>query len=183
MQQQYNGSNRLNQEYSMHNGTYPQGYNQPYNSGYDQGYNQDPYYQQKQHGRSPPVFQNQQQIPGYQYSQGYGRGETYHSSRGGYSRGGGLGSRGRLTRKRKPFVGGSLESQREWESQTACCFFLQGQCRFGERCRFVHDMTRTDLLCQFGDKCQKGHNYCQGGDQGENPAPQCSQATEQEQSN
>lgn len=183
MQQPYNGR-RGNQEYPMNTENYPQGYNQPYTSGYGDEYNQHQYYHQGPHGRSPPAFHSQQQMSAYQgYNQGYGRGGSYHSPRGGYSRGISLANRGRLIRKKKPFVGGSLESQREWESQTACCFFLQGQCRFGERCRFVHDMNRTDLQCQFGEKCQKGHGYSHGSDQGENATPQYSQGNIQKQSN
>eukprot|EP00796_Vickermania_ingenoplastis_P003590 gene3590-2531_t len=165
-QHPYNGQgHNINhdQDYNtMYNGNnYSQGYNPaPYNSGYDQGsYNQQGQYYPQPYGGSPP-YQNQHPMSGYNNHYNHGpapsRGGMY-PPRGGYSRGGGLGSRGRLSRKRKPFVGGTLESQREWESQTACCFFLQGVCRYGDRCRFLHD-NRPDLKCQFGDKCQKGHN-------------------------
>ncbi len=78
---------------------------------------------------------------------------------GGY--GGGMGGRGggafgMRARRKKPFVGGSLETQRQWEQQTVCCFFLQGQCRFSDGCRFVHE-NDASRGCQFGTQCRVGH--------------------------
>lgn len=74
---------------------------------------------------------------------------------------GGFGGRGGAMfgmrpRRKKPFVGGSLETQRQWEQQTLCCFFAQGLCKFGEVCRFSHsdDGSRA---CQFGSQCRVGH--------------------------
>ena len=78
--------------------------------------------------------------------------QQFSGSRGGnvlYGRGG---NRGR----KKPFVGGTLESQRLWEQSTLCCFFLQGQCKFSEGCRFSHD-DDGKRSCQFGAQCRVGH--------------------------
>lgn len=78
----------------------------------------------------------------------------------GYGRGmgGPMGFRGGMhpPRRRKQFVGGTLESQREWEQQNLCCFYLQGLCKFGERCRYSHDDDGTKG-CQFGLSCRVGH--------------------------
>lgn len=84
------------------------------------------------------------------------------NSNSGRGNGGGWGNhrRGRwgAYRKQKSFVGGTLESQREWEKKTACCFFLENSCRFGTLCRFAHCEDRVPGMdCQFGEKCQKGH--------------------------
>ncbi len=73
---------------------------------------------------------------------------------GGYGRGGA--AFGMRARRKKPFVGGSLETQRQWEQQTVCCFFLQGQCRFSDGCRFVHE-NDASRGCQFGAQCRVGH--------------------------
>ena len=59
-------------------------------------------------------------------------------------------------RRRKQFVGGTLESQREWEQQNLCCFFLEGACKFGDRCRYSHEDDGTKG-CQFGLSCRVGH--------------------------
>jgi hypothetical protein len=53
-------------------------------------------------------------------------------------------------------VGGTLESQREWEQQNLCCFFLEGACKFGDRCRYSHD-DDGNKGCQFGLSCRVGH--------------------------
>lgn len=73
---------------------------------------------------------------------------------GGMPQGRGMGPGGE--RGRKPFVGGTLESQRAWERENTCCFFLQGMCRFGDACRFSHDRSK-DNGCQFGLSCKVGH--------------------------
>uniref|UniRef100_A0A0A9ZIQ1 Zinc finger CCCH domain-containing protein 4 n=1 Tax=Lygus hesperus TaxID=30085 RepID=A0A0A9ZIQ1_LYGHE len=85
---------------------------------------------------------------------GYGGDGGYNSNNGngGYRYNNGRGGFGFRGRRRRPFVGGTLESQREFERQTACCFFLQGKCKFGDLCRFVHK-NDTDMPCQFGDNC------------------------------
>ncbi len=84
---------------------------------------------------------------------------------GGYGgRGAGPGAFGMRARRKKPFVGGSLETQRLWEQQTVCCFFLQGQCRFSDGCRFLHESDAT-RGCQFGTQCRVGHG-------GTDPQPQ-----------
>ncbi|RNF22218.1 uncharacterized protein Tco025E_03150 [Trypanosoma conorhini] len=83
---------------------------------------------------------------------GYGRGD--------YSMGmavdRGRGAYGIRPRQKKPFVGGSLETQREWERQTLCCFFLQGNCKFADTCRFLHE-DDSKRPCQFGAQCRVGH--------------------------
>ena len=84
-------------------------------------------------GYFPPGFQQQQPQP-------FG------------GRGGQGGFRGR---KKKPFHGGTLETQRQWEREHMCCFFLQGQCKFSEGCRFCHEDDGKP--CQFGDQCKVGH--------------------------
>lgn len=107
---------------------------------------------------------------------GAGRGAAYPQGTPGYGRGGygqqyaqmpmafpggGFGRGGMMfgmrPRRKKPFVGGSLETQRQWEQQTLCCFFVQGLCKFGEGCRFSHtdDGQRP---CQFGSQCRVGHS-------------------------
>eukprot|EP00455_Lapot_gusevi_P054246 TRINITY_DN8651_c0_g1_i1.p2 TRINITY_DN8651_c0_g1~~TRINITY_DN8651_c0_g1_i1.p2 ORF type:complete len:166 (+),score=38.51 TRINITY_DN8651_c0_g1_i1:117-614(+) len=73
----------------------------------------------------------------------------------GYGRGGA--AFGMRARRKKPFVGGSLETQREWERNTLCCFHLQGHCKFQEGCRFAHE-DDGERKCQFGDQCRVGHN-------------------------
>ncbi|AIO00600.1 hypothetical protein LPMP_310080 [Leishmania panamensis] len=95
-------------------------------------------------------------MPGYRG--GRDRGYWYYPSagRGGYNnmRGGFRGGRGGFPlRRKKPFVGGTLETQREWERQTACCFNLQGSCKFGDGCRFLHTAVEG-RPCQFGVKCR-----------------------------
>jgi hypothetical protein len=81
-----------------------------------------------------------------------------------YGRGGaGFGMR---ARRKKPFVGGTLETQRQWEQQTVCCFFLQGQCRFADVCRFLHENDPTKG-CQFGSACRVGHGGVHAQTQGQ----------------
>ena len=105
--------------------------------------------------------------PGQMAPAGYGAG--YGSGFGGAGAGGfggaaygGYGYRGgfrggmHAPRRRKQFVGGSLESQREWEQQNLCCFYLQGLCKFADRCRYSHDDDGTKG-CQFGLSCRVGH--------------------------
>ncbi|KPA74013.1 putative mitochondrial zinc finger protein family member, putative (ZC3H34) [Leptomonas pyrrhocoris] len=127
-----------------------------------QGYNQPPanYYQQPQgYPMGNPMYNAPQgyppMMPGYRG--GRGRGWYYpNGGRGGFSnmRGGFRGGRGGYPiRRKKPFVGGTLETQREWEQQTACCFYLQGNCKFGDACRFLHE-DGEGHPCQFGDKCR-----------------------------
>lgn len=139
-----------NQAYGR--GGYPQGYAAPqpqFNQQYA-AYQQGPYYQQYpgnfMYQSSPQNFQ------GYDMD-GNGRGGFQGGMRGG--RGGGRGgAMGAPLRRKKPFVGGSLETQREWERKTACCFFQQGNCKFGENCRFLHDEIKEGLSCQFGENCR-----------------------------
>ena len=57
---------------------------------------------------------------------------------------------------RRPFVGGSLDSQKQWERANLCCFHLAGQCKFTDRCRFSHDDDGV-RPCQFGQGCRMGH--------------------------
>ncbi|AYU81186.1 hypothetical protein LdCL_310005700 [Leishmania donovani] len=128
-----------------------------------QAYNQPPvnYYQPPQvYPMGNPMYNVPQgyppAMPGYRG--GRGRGGWYYPSAGsgGYNnmRGGFRGGRGGLPlRRKKPFVGGTLETQREWERQTACCFNLQGSCKFGDGCRFLHDDVKG-RACQFGAKCR-----------------------------
>jgi hypothetical protein len=75
---------------------------------------------------------------------------------GGMMMGGGFRGGMHAPRRRKQFVGGTLESQREWEQQNLCCFHLQGQCKFGDRCRYSHNDDGTKG-CQFGLSCRVGH--------------------------
>mmetsp|Transcript_55759 Transcript_55759/g.64028 ORF Transcript_55759/g.64028 Transcript_55759/m.64028 type:complete len:189 (-) Transcript_55759:275-841(-) len=123
------------------------------------------------------------------FNRGRGRGAGFgqgpYGGRGGYMMGGApgpygagfqnFGGRGGAMfgmrpRRKKPFVGGSLETQRQWEQQTLCCFFAQGLCKFGESCRFSHsdDGTRA---CQFGPQCRVGHGSRGSGDAASAPAP------------
>ncbi|KAG5497483.1 hypothetical protein JKF63_03746 [Porcisia hertigi] len=141
------------------------GYNmsQPMNGMPQQGYSQSPvnYYQHPQgYPMGNPMYNVMQgyppAMPGYRG--GRGRGDWYYPSagRGGYNnmRGGFRGGRGSFPmRRKKPFVGGTLETQREWERQTACCFNLQGSCKFGDGCRFLHEEVEG-RACQFGDRCR-----------------------------
>lgn len=60
------------------------------------------------------------------------------------------------TRKR-PFHGGSLETQKEWERSKLCCFHLQGRCQYGSACRFSHEDDGAQE-CQFEGHCKYGHN-------------------------
>lgn len=101
---------------------------------------------------------------------GYGYGGSYLQA--GYAGGqmGAYGGRGGMmqpfgfrARRKKPFVGGSLETQRQWEQQTVCCFHLQGQCRFTGGCRFVH-VDDGVSQCQFGGLCRVGHGAREGND-------------------
>lgn len=70
--------------------------------------------------------------------------------------------------RKRPFVGGSLESQRQWEQTTLCCFYLQNQCKFAEGCRFLHQDDPTKP-CQFGVGCRAGHGSRAPAQQ--NPSP------------
>ncbi|KAG5471237.1 hypothetical protein LSCM1_01310 [Leishmania martiniquensis] len=127
------------------------------------GYNQPPvnYYHQPQgYPMGNPMYNVPQGYPPVMpgYRSGRGRSGWYYPSagRGGYNsmRGGFRGGRGGFpVRRKKPFVGGTLESQREWERQTACCFNLQGSCKFGDGCRFLHNNVEG-RACQFGAKCR-----------------------------
>ena len=85
---------------------------------------------------------------------GGGFGAGAYGNYGGY-RGGFRGGM-HAPKRRKQFVGGTLETQREWEQQNLCCFHLQGQCKFAERCRYSHDDDGTKG-CQFGLSCRVGH--------------------------
>ncbi|KPI90360.1 hypothetical protein ABL78_0587 [Leptomonas seymouri] len=136
--------------------------NRPVGDMQQQGYNHPPahYYQPPQgYPMGNPMYNAPQgyppMMPGYRG--GRGRGWYYpNGGRGGYSnmRGGFRGGRGGYPIKRKkPFVGGTLETQREWERQTACCFYRQGSCKFGDACRFLHE-DGEGHPCQFGDKCR-----------------------------
>lgn len=111
-------------------------------------------------GRGIGGFQGAPGAPGGFGRGGYGGG--YQQGMGmnmymqqGYGRGGA--AFGMRARRKKPFVGGSLETQREWERSTLCCFNLQGHCKFQEGCRFSHEDDGS-RKCQFGDQCRVGHN-------------------------
>jgi len=96
------------------------------------------------------------QVASYGRGGGYAQyGQAPMAFQGGFGRGGMM--FGMRPRRKKPFVGGSLETQRSWEQQTLCCFFVQGLCKFGEGCRFSHadDGNRP---CQFGSQCRVGHS-------------------------
>nr|CCC94276.1 conserved hypothetical protein [Trypanosoma congolense IL3000] len=84
---------------------------------------------------------------------GYGRGAYFTGSVGDRGRG----CFGIRARRKKPFVGGSLETQRQWERQTVCCFFLQKNCKFVDACRFLHEDDGIKP-CQFGAQCRVGHS-------------------------
>lgn len=140
-------------------------------------------------GMAPTTFYGQYPQQGYQqqvYQQApagfgrgrgagnFGRGGFGYGGRGGYSAApagyeagfGGFGRGGMMMRgrRKRPFVGGSLETQRQWEQSTLCCFSVQGQCKFGDHCRFSHtdDGVRQ---CQFGAQCRVGHNTRAGVEQ------------------
>lgn len=138
-------------------GGYPpqqQQYAPMYNGGggYYQPYNNAPFVQPAYTGYNG---QAPQQIPSYGRG---GRGMPYSRVMpfaGAMGRGG-RGAFGMRARRKKPFVGGSLETQRQWERQTVCCFFLQGDCKFSEGCRFLHESSET-RPCQFGVLCRVGH--------------------------
>ncbi|CBH16387.1 zinc finger protein family member, putative [Trypanosoma equiperdum] len=83
---------------------------------------------------------------------GYGRGAYVGGTTGDRGRGG----FGLRARKKKPFVGGSLETQRRWEKETTCCFFLQKNCKFYDACRFLHEDDGR-RPCQYGEHCRVGH--------------------------
>ena len=137
-----------------------------------QGHFQNPavYPPQPQYSNHPAAYGGAAQYPirGAVPLQARGRGGFMPApSRGGYpafqgtyggnpygSYAGAMGFRGR---RKKPFVGGSLETQRQWEQANLCCFFLQGQCKFGAKCRFSHDDDGV-RPCQFGSQCRVGHN-------------------------
>ncbi|GET90996.1 hypothetical protein, conserved [Leishmania tarentolae] len=151
---QYNSASYNDGGYSMSrpmDGIPPHAYNQPPVT----------YYQPPQvYPMGNPMYNVPQgyppAMPGYRG--GRGRGGWYYPNvgSGGYNnmRGGLRGGRGGFPlRRKKPFVGGTLETQREWERQTACCFHLQGSCKFGDGCRFLHEDVEG-RACQFGTKCR-----------------------------
>ncbi|EAN94387.1 hypothetical protein TcYC6_0117190 [Trypanosoma cruzi] len=123
------------------------------------------YYSQYPQGTyNPTLFQNFQGTISGQVNRGrsvyaggrggggYGRGAYTMAMGGDYGRG----AFGVRSHRKKPFVGGSLETQREWERQTVCCFFLQGNCKFVGSCRFLHE-DDSKRPCQFGAQCRVGH--------------------------
>lgn len=128
---------------SMGYGPYP---GPAYPQGYDYPQHPSPMY-----GGGPQSYPNSRVYP---FPQGRGVDFYPRGGRGGGFRGdqGFRGGRGG-PRKKKSFVGGSLATQKEWEQQTACCFFLQGKCKFGENCRFLHEDS-GERPCQFGDRCR-----------------------------
>eukprot|EP00331_Platyophrya_macrostoma_P006001 CAMPEP_0176425314 /NCGR_PEP_ID=MMETSP0127-20121128/11323_1 /TAXON_ID=938130 /ORGANISM="Platyophrya macrostoma, Strain WH" /LENGTH=172 /DNA_ID=CAMNT_0017806467 /DNA_START=39 /DNA_END=557 /DNA_ORIENTATION=+ len=67
-------------------------------------------------------------------------------------------------RRKRAFVGGSLETQRQWEQSTLCCFSVQGGCKFGTHCRFSHE-DDGKRPCQFGAHCRVGHGSRATGEQ------------------
>lgn len=153
--QQYNRPAYNNGGYNM---------NRPAEDMQQQGYNQPPanYYQQPQgYPMGNPMYNAPQAYPPMMpgYRGGRGRGWYYpNGGRGGgfnnNMRGGFRGGRGGYPiRRRKPFVGGTLETQREYERETACCFYRQGNCKFGDACRFLHE-DGEGHPCQFGEKCR-----------------------------
>ncbi|ORC92768.1 uncharacterized protein TM35_000035210 [Trypanosoma theileri] len=129
-------------------------------------YSQGGYYPQYSQGTyNPALFQGfQGPVPG-QVNRGRalysgGRGVAACYGRGAYNTGA-AGDRGRggfgfRARRKKPFVGGSLETQRQWERQTICCFYLQGSCKFVDACRFLHE-DDGKRPCQYGAQCRVGH--------------------------
>lgn len=168
-QQQYSQG-----QYNRHG--YNVGYNMPHNGAiyppqqgpthYGQGYPSPNYSPQAYHYPQYPADPSgmmyngvPQGFVGSPYQQGRARGYFYPppGGRGGFNAGfrvGFRGGRGSFRgRKKKPFVGGSLETQRAWERETLCCFFMQDSCKFGDVCRFVHEVS-NDRQCQFGEKCR-----------------------------
>eukprot|EP01084_Bolivina_argentea_P207963 354714_1 len=61
---------------------------------------------------------------------GFGGGGSFGNAggfgAGGFGGRGGGGLFGRGMRRKKPFVGGTLETQRQWEQSNLCCFSIQG---------------------------------------------------------
>jgi hypothetical protein len=55
----------------------------------------------------------------------------------------------------RPFGRGRMVSARQ---QRVCCYFLQGVCRLGERCRYSH--VDHGGVCGYGIKCWHGHSNC-----------------------
>eukprot|EP00759_Apiculatamorpha_spiralis_P023951 PhF_6_TR27495/c1_g1_i1/m.40382 len=82
---------------------------------------------------------------------------------------GGVGAGGPMQgRTQRP---GRPRPSREVQAKTLCCFFVQGQCRFGEKCRYLHNDQGQE--CQFGKSCRIGHHLRNGrpGPPQNQPAP------------
>ena len=71
--------------------------------------------------------------------------------------------------KKRPFHGGSLDTQKEWERSRLCCFHIQGRCQYGDACRFSHDDDGI-RPCQFEGNCKQGHSNRGGEANGGAPA-------------
>lgn len=161
---QYNRQHYDSGAYHMNQNAAPPHMNQYYNPPTQQNYYD--YSQQYQPMGAPPhhtpqgyasapqqMYRGAARGRGGNFAMGESRG---YRGRGAY-RGAFRGARGRgqpFMRHRRQFVGGSLETQREWEGKTACCFFRDGNCMFGATCRFLHE-DGEGRPCQFGVKCRK----------------------------
>lgn len=144
--------------------SYPQ---TAFNTQYPPATYQQPNYYPQYHQSPLAVYNNTHQpayVPG-PYQTYRGRGGFPRRARGfwnrhgvgrGWNGGGYGGGRGAPFPRRRQFVGGSLETHRKWERSTACCFFLQGRCKFGGTCYFLHENDGT-RPCQFGGHCRLGH--------------------------
>jgi len=68
----------------------------------------------------------------------------------------GGGPRGRYGGPRDNAAHESYQRQRQWQKQVLCCYFMQGQCKYAEKCRYSHiDGGQT---CHFGLSCRvPGH--------------------------
>lgn len=111
-------------------------------------------------GVPPQAYQGQMMWGAANYQPGgrgvYGdRGGRGMGMGGGFGRGFPGGFPGRA-RGKKVWHGGTLETQKAWERQTLCCFYLQGLCKFNELCRFRHEDDQK-RECQFGPNCRVGH--------------------------
>jgi hypothetical protein len=154
--------------YGGAHGGYQQGYQQyPQYGPPGQGYGQGPYGGQGYAGYNAPYQGYQGGFDGYGRGAGFGRGGSFGRGRGGFP----AGFRGGMhppLRRKKPFVGGSLQTQREWERSSLCCFYLQANCNFGDQCRFSHE-DDGKRKCHFGLSCRVGHQN-RGTEQKDAPA-------------
>eukprot|EP00759_Apiculatamorpha_spiralis_P018008 PhF_6_TR24183/c0_g1_i1/m.33690 len=49
----------------------------------------------------------------------------------------------------------NIARERQWQKQNLCCYFVQGQCRYGDNCRFAHEDKGQQ--CNFGLSCKHKH--------------------------